>query len=137
MADEAGVKLGGEFYSYDTRVKPTDSRLIRDVTGLSFREWAEALNGGDFEGVLGLTAVSVARSHPEWRRDDVVRYLEQFDMEQFEEVLPAKTEVKEEDPPAVGEAVSETVSSTQSNGSNSTPGSPSEASTRRSIGTPA
>jgi hypothetical protein len=133
MTEEAGVRLGGDFYPFDVPIKTTDGRLIREATGLSFREWAQALNAGEFEGVLGLTACSIARSHPDWRRDDVVHYLESFDMDQFQEILP-KTGVKES-PPAQ-EEVSETTSSKQPTTSDSDQESPSTDSTVKSIGPP-
>lgn len=134
MEQENGVSLGGEFYSLENpRIKITDNRLIKDLTGLSMTEFAEAWERGEYEAMLALLAVQIARQHPEWRREDVIRFLDQYDMDELKEILPARVD-DQPDPPAQEETVPQPLSSTKSSTSNSKQGSSSDSSTPKIIG---
>lgn len=141
MADqEVGFQINDRFYPMTLTFKWGDPALIRDVTGISFKEFGEMVadffdstNGDDGNGELdpvmlsGLLAVSVWRQHPRWDRDRVRRFVESLDFEDAELTGPDGEEADTGPPSkAAGESTSLTSAEASKSGSdqNSTGSTP-------------
>lgn len=85
---DAGFSIGGEFYSFPSGFRLGDPVLVAEVTGLEWMDFAEMLDNGDSRTLAGLIAVAVWQKHPTWRRDKVVRFVEQIELDSIEVQAP-------------------------------------------------
>lgn len=109
MMDQPGFNIGDDFYPIPTSYRLGDPVLVTEVTGMQWNDFAELLDSGDPRAMIGVLAVAVWQQHPAWRRDKVVRYIEQVDMDSLS---------------AVGVDAEAPVPPTEADGSATTGGSP-------------
>jgi len=118
---DPGFEIGGNLYPFPTSFRLGDPVLVEQVTGLDWPTFTNRLDDADYDEDLvtlsGLIAVALWQSNPTWRRDRVVREVERLNLESVKVV---GDEPADDSPPAVTETVSEPVSATSGNGSNST-----------------
>ena len=104
MADEQGFMVDGEFYPVTGKVRLCDAVLIEQVTGLDFAQFterqdrmAEAAESAEATGEelemdpvvgAGMVAIAVWQKHPRWKRDKVVDFCQQLDVERLQPVIP-------------------------------------------------
>lgn len=144
--DQVGFQIHDRFYPLTLTFKWGDPALIRDVTGISFKEFGQMVadffdDGAGVDGdedidpvlLSGLLAVSVWRQHPRWNRDRVRRFVEQLSYEDAELVGPDAPE--DDASPPEGEA-GESTSSTSASESRSESEQSSTRSSPPSSGTP-
>ncbi len=89
MAQEAGFKIGDDFYPVPDHFTFGDAVLVKEVAGLEWEEFAAELdgNGGtSARTLIGLVAVGVAHSEPHWNRDRVIQFVLAVDLRTFEQV---------------------------------------------------
>ena len=153
MSERDGFETRGRFYPWPQQFRLMDPLLVSEVTGMPYNQFLEAwqttianVEDGDTEANVdpvvlnGLVAVGVWQQHPEWRRERVVRFLEQVTTDDLD-ITSADEGEGDAVPPLNGESSSESrsgqsVSSVPSPPTLSvTSGSPSEQSTPRSTGT--
>jgi hypothetical protein len=126
----AGFKIDGEEFEFPSRFRLGDPVLIEEVTGLPFDAFAERLddmnrridegekNVSDMLVMTGLVAAAVWQAKPRWKRDRVVAFVNQVDIEtSFEASDPP--EESDEVPPV--EAADESRSPESSDESTITP----------------
>lgn len=79
---EAGFEIGGRFYPLPAAFRLGDPVLATEVTGMGWDEFVQAMQDetGDPRVSAGLVAIAVWQGNPTWRRDKVVRYVEQLDL---------------------------------------------------------
>jgi hypothetical protein len=90
--DEDGFRIAGTFYPFPSMFRLCDPVLITEVTGMKFPAFAAAVDemqDADEEGqdpivLSGLVAVAVWQKNPRWKRDRVLRFVEQLDFEALE-----------------------------------------------------
>ena len=86
----AGFKIGDRVYEIPSRYRMGDFVLIEELTGMDADEFSERLDavndavkngdrGGDMLVLTALMGVAVWQGNPRWRRDKVVRFVEDFD----------------------------------------------------------
>lgn len=96
MAEEqAGFRVGETFYPWPQAFRLGDPVLIREVTGMSWQEFIDALDGQGMEdpAVLnGMIAAAVWQANPRWKRDRVRAFVEAIGFEE----LDLKTDSEEE-----------------------------------------
>lgn len=132
MAD-AGFKIGDVEYEFPTRFRMVDPVLVEEVTGLEFTVFAarvervqQAIRDGETAGdasvMAGMVAVAVWQKHPRWKRDRVVAFVNEVDMDAFEAVEPTVVGVDGDDgPPADPASGAESPSTVSSDESITTP----------------
>lgn len=106
-----GYQIGDHFFPFAARFKLGDPVLVEELTGLTWNEFLDRLpdeDSADDEmpdpvAMLGLVGVAVWRANPTWRRDRVIRYVQQQEMENVTAIAP-DTEDGEDGPPATTEA---------------------------------
>jgi hypothetical protein len=85
---QAGFKIGGTFYAAPSSFRVGDAILIRELTGMPFPDFAEALDDDERKKdpiiLAGLIGVAIWQSKPTLRRDKVVKYVEQIDFESLD-----------------------------------------------------
>lgn len=84
MTDAPKFRIAEKDYPVPTSFRLGDTVLISEVTGLSYDEFTQLLQSseqGDPVVLTGLIAVAVWQANPTWKRDRVVRYVEQIDIE--------------------------------------------------------
>jgi hypothetical protein len=86
MADtpEPGFEIRGRLYPFPQSFRAGDTLLIRELTGMEFVAFCEALDDEDNEDervTIGLLGTAIWQKHTTWRRDKVVRYVEGLDLE--------------------------------------------------------
>lgn len=95
-------KIGDREYDFPTKFRFGDTTLIEELTGLTFVEFSERLddlnqrvdeakaNGetakGDMLVMVGLMGVGIWQANPRWKRERVLAFVEQVDMEAFETI---------------------------------------------------
>lgn len=144
MAAEPYLEIGDEAFPLVSRFMLTDAVLVEEVTGL---QWLAFLNrardlftpgengdGLDNVAFSGVVAISVARKNQRWRRDRVLRFVQDIEHDAVRLVIPEVGEESDADPPA-NEAGSRTPSMSASS-SESDSDSSSEPLSRESSGTP-
>lgn len=78
-------KVGEEAFPQPESYRLGDCELINDLVGLEFSEYARRLEEAvDQKTLVAMFAVAVWQKHPNWRREDVIRFVEQVDMADFE-----------------------------------------------------
>lgn len=129
MSDEQqpGFLIDGVFYPAPKSFRLGDPVLVREVTGLEWDEF-DARYKDAYEAVeakeeatdplvvLGLIACAVWQKYPSWKRDRVLRFVEQVDMASLEAVGAVDDEEVVPDPPADGGAHESLNGSASSNG---------------------
>lgn len=85
---DAGFEINGEFYPFPTGFRLGDPVLVTNITGLEWLEFAELLDAGDSRALAGMVAVAVWQKHPTWRRDKVVRFVEQIQLDDLGVQVP-------------------------------------------------
>lgn len=143
MAADPYLEIGDEAYPLVTRFMLPDAVLVEEVTGLA---WLPFLNrardlfapsengdGLDHVAFVGVVAISVSRKNPRWRRDRVVRFIQDIEHNGVTLVFPEDGEADDADPPTkeAGSTTPSKSASSSESGSDST----SEASSRESSGT--
>jgi hypothetical protein len=81
---EPGFEVRGRFYPFPTTFRVCDPILVYQVTGWEFQQFADSIAQGETPdggadnpiAVAGLIAVAIWQKFPDWRRDQVVRYVE-------------------------------------------------------------
>ena len=87
--DKAGFKISGEFYSWPEGFRLGDPVLIREVTGLEWTEFMEAMDSGTIEDpsvINGMIAAAIWQANPKWTREKARRFVEQINFEEFESI---------------------------------------------------
>ena len=83
-SDQPGFEIAGRLYPVPQGFRLGDPALVREVTGMSFADFAEALDDErsrrDPVIQLGIIAVAVWQQHPTWRRERVARYVEALEI---------------------------------------------------------
>jgi hypothetical protein len=111
MADssEPGFEIRGRLYPFPKSFRAGDTLLIRELTGMEFIAFCEALDDEENEDervTIGLLGTAIWQQHTTWRRDKVVRYVEGLDLESMNLVglddEPDDEEEGEEDSPPDG-----------------------------------
>lgn len=83
----AGFLIEDRFYPVPEAFRLADPVLVEELTGLSWGEFEERLpsgeedadgQGADPVALLGLVGVAVWQQNPRWRRDRVLRYVQQI-----------------------------------------------------------
>jgi hypothetical protein len=100
MADEKiGWEIDGRFYPHNgvDGLRHGDFALIREVTGLSIDEFDRG--DDDLATETGWLAVAIWQSNPEWRRDQVVRAVEQLPADGAKRIGWAAPPKADADPP--------------------------------------
>ena len=129
---EAGYQIGKRFFPFPASFRLGDPVLIRDLTGMSWEEFVNAMPDeddpdaiGDPVVMLGMLGVAVWQTNPTWRRDRVVKYVQNVMIEDVEAVgIDDEEGVEEGDagPPVVtnGSQAYERTAETSSSDSDST-----------------
>ncbi len=89
MAQEAGFKIGDDFYPVPDHFTLGDAVLVKEVAGLEWEEFAAQLDGDggtSARTLIGLVAVAVAHGEPRWSRDRVLSFVGAVDLRTFEQV---------------------------------------------------
>lgn len=100
MAQEAGFRIGEEFYPFPDNYRIGDSVLIEMLTGLDMEDFAEALAESESSARVfaGLIGVAVWRQHPRWDLNKVARFVRDLDLSSIG--AEGGGEEEEEDPPS-------------------------------------
>lgn len=109
MPDQDGVEIYKRFYPWPESFRLGDPVLVKEVTGMRWPDFAQALDEMDPEEtpdqvvLAGLIAVAYWQGNPQMSRDKVRRTLERIPMEAFE-IVEGDEGVAEDDasPPAEG-----------------------------------
>lgn len=91
MTEQAGFLIAGVLYPIPDGFLLGDPVIIRELTGMAFPDFSEAMQeaqedpsrGSDPVLMVGLVGVAVARKHPGWSRDRVVKYVQRVEFEQL------------------------------------------------------
>lgn len=96
---EPGFEIRGVFYPMPSSYRVCDPVVVAEVTGMTWNEFADALDDDDPRALPGLLAVAVWQKNPSWRRDKVVSFLQRVDLD---EIVWPEPEGPEDDagPPA-------------------------------------
>lgn len=78
--------IEGRDYDVPSMFRALDPVLVRDVTGMEWDEFAEGMEHPTPVTTAGLVAVAIWQGNPTWRRDRVVRFMEQLDLAGIEVV---------------------------------------------------
>lgn len=122
MTDQqAGFEIHGRFYPMPTTIKGRDPIVIKEVSGMTFREFAEASDDPssafDPGVVITWVAIAVWRANPGWSRATLLGYIGDLDFDAIKGVGANEEEGAPAGPPApAGEQVLPT-SPTALNGS--------------------
>lgn len=100
MAEQAGFRIGDEFYPFPDNYTLGDSVLIETLTGLDMEEFAEKLaeSEGSARIFAGLIGVAVWRQNPRWSSAKAARFVESLDLTTISSEAPE--EEPDEDPPS-------------------------------------
>lgn len=83
--EKPGFKIGGAFYAAPATFRVGDAVLIREITGMAFPDFAEALDDDERRKdpviLAGLIAVAIWQAKPMMKREKVVKLVEQIDFE--------------------------------------------------------
>ena len=122
---ESGFEVGGVFYAFPTAFRLGDPPLVREVTGMSWAEFVEALGEetGDPTVSAGMVAVAVWQKNPDWRRDRVVRFVERLDMDKLDFVGGDDAEAAGDPPGGATPQETGAASETSTSEPNATPAS--------------
>ena len=80
----ASFRIGDEEYQVPDTFRILDPVLVHELTGLDFQEFAElAQDSGnrDPRVLVAMVGVAVWQKHTTWKRDRVIRYLQDVNME--------------------------------------------------------
>lgn len=103
--DEPGFEIGGVFYRMPTSFRLVDPVLVTEVTGMKFPAFAEAIGDEDERQdptiMAGLIAVAVWQKNPRWKRDKVVRFVQEIPLEAVDVSGGDDEDGDVDDPPAV------------------------------------
>ena len=101
MPDQAGFRVGEEFYPFPDNYRIGDSVLIEMLTGLDMEDFAEALAEGEASARVfaGLIGVAIWRAHPRWDVNKAARFVHELDLSTITSEAPAE-EGEGEDPPS-------------------------------------
>ena len=109
MPDRDGVEIYKRFYPWPESFRLGDPVLVKEVTGMRWPDFAQALDEMDPEEapdqvvLAGLIAVAFWQGNPLMSRDKVRRTLERIPMEEFEIVEGDEGPVEgDASPPAEG-----------------------------------
>lgn len=87
-AKKAGFLIDGREYPFPEKFRLGDPVLVKQLTGMEFKDFAEALDDEDRREdpaiLIGLIGVAVWQGNPRWTRDRVQAYVQQVDLEGFE-----------------------------------------------------
>lgn len=108
MVEEAGFKVGDQFFPLTTKARLPDIALVEQVTGMTWSQFIERYALLDIDSpddtlvTVGFLAMSIARKYPTWPRDRVLRYLNAIDEEDVQFIAPEAADDGEDDarPPA-------------------------------------
>jgi hypothetical protein len=91
VAQQSGVEIYKKFYPWPTRFRVGDPVLVREVTGMSWPEFAAALDemeqeGGTMDQVVlaGMIAVAFWQGNPQMTRERVRRAVERIPQDDLE-----------------------------------------------------
>lgn len=107
MPDRDGVEINKRFYPWPERFRLGDPVLVKEVTGMRWAEFAQALDELDPEEapdqvvLAGLIAVAFWQGNQQMSRDKVRRTVERIQMENIEIVEGDEGEA-DASPPAEG-----------------------------------
>jgi hypothetical protein len=115
MSEEAGFQIGKRLYPFPIRFRLGDPVIVEQLTGLTWPQFVERLPDEDDDpsvaddpiATLGMLAIAISQTNPTWRRDRVIRYVSDLDMDDVQIVGPSLEDDVEEDdanPPAVNGA---------------------------------
>lgn len=90
---EAGYQIRNKFYAFPASFRLLDSVLIRELTGMA---WAEFINAmpedddpdavGDPAVMVGLIGVAIWQQNPTWPRSKVSKFVQGISMEEVEAI---------------------------------------------------
>lgn len=121
-AQPAGFEIKDRFYAWPESFRMGDVVLVEQVTGLDWPAFTNRLpdeeeiagvpdEAEDLVVLTGLMATSIWQNHPHWRRDRVIRYVEQLDLESIKFLggdVPDEAEPDARPPDQAGETSSGT-----------------------------
>lgn len=88
QSDKAGFIIAGREYPFPETFRLGDPVLITQTTGMTFKEFSAALDDEELREdpavLLGLVAVAVSQGNPRWKRDRVIEFVEQIDLDSFD-----------------------------------------------------
>lgn len=94
---KAQFTIGDEVFEFPTTFRLGDAVLVQELTGVSLEEIQSA---PETLQVIAFLGVAVWQAHPQWKRDRVIRFIEQVDTDKL-------TVEGDSDPPArAGKATS-------------------------------
>lgn len=104
MTDEAGFQIGKRLYPFPSRFRMGDPVLVEQLTGITWPQFVDRLPDDDETpddpiAMLGMVGVAVAQGNPTWRRDRVVRYVTELNMEDVEVVGPQLEDAEDDASP--------------------------------------
>lgn len=127
MPEKDGVEIHGRFYAWPERFRLGDPVLVREVTGMRWPDFVQALDEIDEEEapdqvvLAGLIAVAFWQGNPQMSRDKARRTIERIPQEAIELVEGDEGIAEVGGRPPEGEAGEKPM--TTSNGSGDTPAS--------------
>lgn len=90
--DKPGFTYKDHFYPYVTKFRIGDPVLVAEVTGLAWNDYTELVDSNDPRALAGLVAVAIWQQHPTWRRERVLRYVEEIVIEDLVFSTPEEDE---------------------------------------------
>src|SRR3990167_4750442 len=82
---DPAIEINGELYPIPQAFRLGDPVLVRELTGMDFVDFAEALDDearrADPVLQLGIIGVAVWQKHPTWRREKVARFVSTLPIE--------------------------------------------------------
>lgn len=88
--DKAGFEIEGRFFPFPDGFRLGDPVLVTELTGLDFNDFVARLDDEEERSdpvvLIGLIGVAVWQANPRWRRDRVLRYVQNVDIDKFEAV---------------------------------------------------
>lgn len=93
----AGFQIDDRLYPVPEAFRLVDPVLVEELTGLSWGEFEDRLPSGDDDidgqgadpvALVGLVGVAVWQQNPRWRRDRVVRYVQQIPQDKLSIYAP-------------------------------------------------
>ena len=120
MAEQATFKIGETEYEFPSRFRMGDPVLVEELTGISFTAFSERIEvsrddeRADMVVMVGLIGVAIWQANPRWKRDRVVAFVNDIDLEQFEafaaDAVPPTLGVQDDPASLSGDSSSESTS---------------------------